>query len=188
MATRFVRRTPRRTFVRRKRRWQWIRSTENSVTPISTSNFAQHDLLLNYRTLAGIDLNLPEFTIWRVLIKISIRISVAPAAAFVSNDGAQFAVFVDDMSDVGSNPVVSPYDEKYMLWDAIYAYEAFMQGGVNTTQETQGPLALFKSYDIKTHRKIENLKESLLFQIAPTGNSTVEDYSWTQNTLVLLGH
>jgi len=130
---------------------------------------------------------LPEFTIWRIRFKISIRITVTPAGSFGSADGVKLAVFVDDMSDPGSNPVTSPYDEKYMLWDTIYVFETLMSSK-GTTSGTSESLALFKDYDIKTHRKIANLKESLLFQIAPMGAVTVQGYAWSQNTLVLLGH
>lgn len=179
------RRFPRR-MVRSRRRWQWIRSNENTVTVVGPAAFEQKDLLQTYRALAGIDLNLPEFTIWRVRFKISIRINVSPAVQFTPNDGVKLAVFVDDMADPGVNPVTGPYDEKYMLWDTIYVYETLMASR-GVTSGTSENIALFRDYDIKTHRKIGNLKETLLFQIAPLGAATIHDYAWTQNTLVLLG-
>ena len=186
VSTRFIRRG-RRSFTRRKRRWQWIRSTENSVTVIPAAGFAQHDLLSTYRTTAGIDVNLPEFTIWRIRIKVSFRISAVAATQYEANDGVHIAVFVDDMNDTGQNPVVAPYDEKYMLWDAIYASES-LQYSSNASPIGTTPVFLFREYDIKTHRRIENLKETLLFQVGSSGQADIENHSWTQNTLVLLGH
>jgi len=173
---------------RSRRRWQWIRSNENRTNNIGAPDFNQIDLLSTYRALAGIDLNLPEFTIWRVRFRISIRITFPVGTTVVGpEDGAKLAVFVDDMADAGSNPVTAPYDEKYMLWDTLYCYESIMQGRSDAAVPPDG-LAVFKDYDIKTHRKIGNLKESLMFQIAPTGSAIVTGFAWTQNTLVLLGH
>lgn len=180
----------RRSFVRRRRprHWLWVRSNQNSVAGVANASFAQNDLLNVYRTTAGIDINLPEFTIWRLRIRISVHVTVKPVVSYTSADGVLVAVFCDDFGDPGTNPVTSPYDERYMLWDTMYVSEALMTGvnGGSLTDATNGIL-MEKQYDIKAHRRLGNLKDSCLLQIAPTGSAlAITDFSFTQSMLLLL--
>ena len=68
------------------------------------------------------------------------------------------------------------------MWDQLYGtQQLLMAGGV-----TAGDTVLYKEYDLKTHRKIRNIDESLYLVFAPTGNATVTDFSFTQSTLLRL--
>jgi len=173
---------------RRQRRWQWIRDNRNSVTPIVEPAFATVDLLNIFRVNVGVDLNFPEFTIWRVRIKVSVRFTPTLTAANIdSNCGVVVAMFVDDMSDVGNNPNVSSYHEKYLLWDSMYIYKTLSNAGGTTAFASTEDIALYQEYDMKGRRKLGNIGDSLLFQLAPI-HGTIVNYSLTQQTLVLMGH
>jgi hypothetical protein len=172
--------------VRRNRHWLWIRSAENNVTAITAPAFGQSDLLSSYRTLAGVTLTIPDFTIWRIRISISIKFSLAAASDVDSNAGVLVAILVDDMSDPGTNPVVSQYHERYLLWDQLYVYKTFAQGGNLTSIATAEHVALYKEYDLKGHRKLSNIGDSLLLQVAPVATGSIANYSFQQSTLVLL--
>lgn len=165
-------------FRRRRAKYMWVRSTENVVAPQPLSTI---DLLGVWKQQMGITLNLPTLTIWRILLKISIRFDFTSIGA---NDGAMIALFVDDLEDVlTANPVVSPYDEKYLMWDQLYATEQFFMAG--STPTLNEPV-LYKQYDIRSHRKLPNLDDTLVLQIAATGLITIKDFSFTQSTLVRL--
>ena len=180
----------RRTFVprpigaRRRAHYLWIREQFNNVTPIATASFQTDDLLAGYRATAGIDLNLPEFTIWRVKLKVSVRISVAPATTYTAADGALVTLYVDDKTDPGTFPVTSPYDEKYMLYDILYASQAIMMGANGGLEDGTKSILLFREFDVKTHRRLENLNSTLQLQICPTGLQTsILEYAIQHSTL-----
>ena len=179
----------RRTFVRRSaqrnRRWLWIRSAANSVTPIPDASFESVDLLSNYRLLAGIDLNLPEFTIWRIRFKVSVRITPVLSAGHVdSNSAVTIALFCDNMVGTYTNPVVAGFDERYLLWDRLFTYKTLSNSTGVANFAAPEDIALYGEYDMKGHRRLGNIGETLLFQIA-AGGLTIANYSYQQNTLVL---
>jgi len=171
--------------VRRPKHWLWVRNTQNSVAPIVAPAFATIDLLSNYRALAGISLNLPEFTIWRIRIQLAIRLSIAPRTVFESNDGVVVAAYVDDMADTGNNPVANQYHEHYLLWDSMFAYESIAHGNTLVGDPSVTDLALWKTYDLKGRRRISNIGETLQFQFAPTSSGTIVNYSYSQSVLLL---
>lgn len=160
---------PRRRFTRRRKAYIWVRGAESTVTPVNQPSFIAHDLLERYRSTAGINLNLPEFTIWRVHIKIAIKFSVTAAAV---TDGALFAMFVEQSAAQGGltavfDPLLNPYNQRYMMWDALMANELRMQGGTDPTN-----IYLYRNYDIKTHRRLVNLGDSLWLTVTPFGGAT----------------
>jgi len=101
----------------KKPRWQWARVTTNSITP---SPPYTADLLANWRLNLGITMNLPEITIWRMHIKISIRITVPTQQA---NDGIFISSWVDSAFQPTQLSSPNPYDQKYLIWDAQYITE-----------------------------------------------------------------
>ena len=176
-----------RTFVPRKRHWLWIRQNFNSTSAIPTAEFSQLDLLGDYRFTAGIDLNLPEFTIWRLRVKVSVHITVAPATTYTSSDGVIIAAYCDDKNDPGTHPSVSKYEEKFLIWDVMYAFNAIASGTNGGLLDGTKSVAIYKEYDVKSHRRLDNIGDSLIFQIAPVGLQTsVLDYSIQTSILNLL--
>jgi len=175
---------------RSTRRWQWIRESRNSVAAIPEPTFQTVDLIDNFRSLVGIDLNFPEFTIWRIRIKIAVRITpVLTTNTVNSNSGVTVALFCDDMAATYTNPVVAKYNERFLLWDAMYVYKTIGSSGgfVDDTVAPSTDLALYQEYDLKGRRKLANIGDTLLFQIAPTA-ATIVNYSTTYQILCLTGH
>jgi len=173
-------------FSRRPRHWLWVRSAENNVSAITAPAFGQSDLLSSYRSLAGVTLTIPDFTIWRIRISISIKFTVTAGQDIDSNAGVLVALLVDDMSDVGTNPVTSQYHERYLLWDEMYVYKSLMQSTATTMFASAAHVPLYKEYDLKGHRKLSNIGDSLLLQVAPIAAGSIANYSFQQSTLVLL--
>jgi hypothetical protein len=116
----------------------------------------------------GITLNLPDITIWRVLIKISFRFILTPNV-ITSNDGFLMAMYVDDSTTFPANPLLDPYGEQYLMWDQRMLGSVFSQGEVvvNTTNNWM----LYKEWDIRSHRKFKFLQDTLLMQLVSTGNA-----------------
>lgn len=179
---------PRRTFVRRgfrgvrrRRKFLWVRETISSGSPSATIN--NFDLLANYKSDMGINLNLPDIVIWRLIIKISIRFTLSPNVIQAS-DGFLLSIFVDDSQVFPTNTLLSPYGEQYMMWDQIYTASIFQQGEsvVNTTNNW----FLYREYDIKTHRKLKDFKDTLIMQLVSTGNAVPAELSFTHSCLLKL--
>jgi hypothetical protein len=82
------------------------------------------------------------------------------------------------------NPVTNPYGESYLMWDNLYGAEQLFQGAgaVNTLGDT----VAYKEYDIRSHRKLNNMSETLWLQIAQEGNALTTGFSFTQSTLIRL--
>ena len=176
----------RRTFVRRRgfrRRthsYLWVREAFDQLTPVHQPTPNLNDLLETFRTQAGVTLNLPAFTIWRVLIKVSIHISLQNPAA---SDGVHFALFVDDKEVSPTiNALVRPFAKQYMMWDQLYASEVVAQSSI-TTAPVNVPV-LYRAYDIKTHRKLENIEQTLWASFVETGAASIIDYSLTYSILL----
>lgn len=164
---------------RRRRRWSWMRSAENNAAPNATLN--NIDLMSTWRTHSGISVNLPEIRVWRIKLKISITITVTTAVA--ANDGVLVSCFVDGFNQTAGNQLTSAYDQKHMLYDMLYATETVKQSTDNLATTT---VTLFKEYDIKAHRRLGSLDDTLKLQLASSGTAVITGYSFQQSTLLML--
>ena len=171
-------RRPMSAMPRKKARYFWVRQSSNNVAPALLNT---EDLLLSYRTAAGISLEIPEFTIWRIHIKITMKFTYSPLV-YTSNSGMFIAMFVDDFGQLPGSAIVSAYDQQYLMWDFVYAAEEQL----NANSGTGGTNVLYKQYDIKSHRKIRQLKDTLWLSIGANGNVIPTDYSFTHSTLLRL--
>lgn len=180
MQTRFIRRRGfGRRFGARKRRWQWVRTTQNNAAPAAT-NF--NDLFATWRTTANFSITFPEFTIWRIHIKVSVLLHLSPATV-TSSDGALIALYTENMDlAVQENPVTHPYNYQYLMWDQLYNAEQQVFSHAGTTS----PLMVYRQYDIRARRKIPNVMESLWLSINSTGNAVLDNYSFTASILTKL--
>ena len=80
------------------------------------------------------------------------------------------------------NPVTSPYKEQYLMWDNLYATELVFSSGA-----TGGDISTsYKEYDIRAHRKMGNIGETLWLNLAQQGNTVLSGFSFTQSTLLRL--
>jgi len=161
---------------RRKPRWQWVRENVNNASPNATLNTI--DLLSNWRTHAGITVNLPEITIWRIHLKISVTISIAAAVA--ANDAILNTVFVDGMNATILNQTTNTYDQPDLLFEHMYLTEYTMLTG-NTGMA--GEIGLYKTYDIRSHRKLQSIDDTLYLQLATTGQPQITAYSYAASIL-----
>jgi len=173
-----------RTFVRKPRtRYQWVRSSTAVSTPVLPNTISSNDLLADWRTKSGIAFNFPDIVIWRIILSISIRFTIAPATFIESQDRVTLAVYVDSMAQTVLSPVIETYGQKYMMWDNLYGTEFLMS---SSPAGTAGELVFFKRYDIRTHRKLTNQEESLLLVLAPVNAFEILNYTYSQNTLIKL--
>src|SRR6266576_2266528 len=185
----FVRRPVQRSFARPRKKWMWVRETFNNIGPQQAPIPNMGDLLATFKTQMGINFNLPDIVIWRLLIKIAVKISFVPAVATASS-GVLISAFVDDEKKANSlattsfNPLSSPFDEKYLSWEMLYAAQSYAQGGQIPTALTD--VFLYKELDIRAHRKISNLNETLWFTLSASGDANILQYSYTYSLLLKL--
>jgi len=137
--------------------------------------------LLSWKNSAGITLNIPEFTILRVHIKISINFSWSPAV-ITANSLAQFALMVDSQDQGPLNCITHPYEESFMMWDAIYGTEQLFQGGGDVG--TLGDSVLYRTYDIRSKRRLRNAGDTLWAQLIDQGNLSLTGYAYTASILL----
>lgn len=147
---------------RKKARWVWSRHCEQLTIGTPTNV----DLLNYYKTVAGISIILPEITIWRIHIKIIIKVTLS--AAVVAADGVLLSCFVDGQTQAQLNSFSDPLAQQHLayMWMPV-AHTAAEGGGA-----TAGTYYLEKELDIKSHRRIAKPEDTLWFQVASTGGST----------------
>ena len=186
ISRRIIRSRPRLAVpARPRRKWLWVRESYNNVGPVHQPNTNYIDMLGTFKTQMGINLNLPDITIWRVIIKISVHLGLAPAA-YTDNSGITVATFVDDekKSDTANwNMVTSPFDEQYMMWDNIYVAQSQQYYEIPTAL---GGYALYERYDMRTHRKLRNVNETLFTAVSETGNANLIGFSAFWSVLIKL--
>lgn len=183
-----MRRFVRRRFGRQlaRRRTEWARFTKNDVAPNATLN--GYELLDSFRNAFGININLPDITIGRLHIRISIGVHIS--AALGPNDGVLIAVATCDRDDISggtgtvSSPVAEPYDLDYMWWEQLYVSELVQNGGVRPTAATD--TVLYRNLDIRSKRKLRGMGETLTVQLVASGNATITGVSLTGQALMLL--
>lgn len=160
---------------RRKRKWIWIRESVNDPAPAS-GTLSTTDLLSTFRTHGGITINLPELTIWRIKLRISITISLA--ATVNENDGVLATVFVDSLNQTMLNQLTNPFDEKDMIYSMMYATKTLSQSTGNSTG-AQTNVCLYEEYDIKARRRLRAIDDTLWLQFASSGQASVTGWSYS---------
>ena len=172
-----------RTPVRRTRRkYQWVRESISSGSPNGLKN--SFDLMGTFKQRMGITLNLPDIVIWRILLKVSVRFDLQPQV-FTASDGVLVSVFTDSLPlDPAFNAETEPYAEQYLMWDTLYVSETLIQG--NPVSSTSTSNVLYRSYDIKSHRKLANIDDTPILQLVSTGNLLQLEESYTLSMLLKL--
>ncbi len=146
--------------------------------PTVNATLMNVDLLALYKTAAGININLPEFTVWRIRIKVSVSFTIAAAVA--ANDAILLSVFTDSATQVPVNQVANPLDQRDLIFTPWYVSEAVSQG-VNAGA---GTFVLFKEFDIKAHRRIRQGNDTLYLQLATSGQPQMTGVSIGQIILM----
>lgn len=166
---------------RRPHRWIWVRETTNNASPSATLN--NLDFLSAWRTHTGISVNLPEITVWRFKLKISIRVTLA--AAVQPNDGVLLTTFVDSTSQTLSSQLTNPFDQPDMIYEFMYCNETTKMSGLGAAAASAMPL--YVSRDIRARRKLRSIDDSLQGQLAASGQAQITHYSYSSAILLKLG-
>lgn len=148
----------------------------NNAAPNATLNTI--DLLSNFRSHGGISINLPEFSVWRVRLRITIIINTVGAIA--SNDGSLETVFVESVNQTAGNAITLPYEQSHMLYD----FHPLAESSEFTGIAAAGNYVLTREYDLKSHRKLRALDDTLYLQLAASGQATYVNYSICHATLL----
>lgn len=162
--------------MRRRNPWIWVRGVNNNAAAISPPNIQTYDVLSTFRTTAGITLNIPEFTIWRIKIRISVQFGLSPDSMTASS-GVLNTLLVEQIPTTAvpqtvPDPIVSPYNARWLMYDMFYVSEAIMNGLLLPTAAPAGTnvLSYSRFYDIKARRRLGNLNDTLWVVLQPTGN------------------
>jgi hypothetical protein len=152
------------------------------VGPVQGPSVNAVDLLAVWRTTGGITFNLPDIVIWRVILKISVtwKFSVASEA---SNTGVFTTVYVDSVNQAVLEPLTHPYDQQYLMWTWMPIAEEVAQGPLLAIDTTSQHM-MYKTLDIKSHRKLKNELDTLYLTLTGTGNMNITDYTIQQSTLL----
>ena len=176
---------PRRTFVRKPRRFQWARMNSNDPVVINVPGFYQEDLLTTFKSEYGFTVNFPDIVIWRIRIKVSMTFRFPAAIVNDETYGAVVGVFVDDTAFTLQSVGTHPYSEKYMWYENVYYNESVMGGAPAPVANGFGKLV--HTFDIKTRRKLQNIEDSLILQVAPVGGlAGMNGISWNSSVLLKL--
>jgi len=160
---------------RRRPNYDWIRQV---YQPTLNATLMNVDLFGGFRTAAGITINLPEITIWRIRLSISIRVTIA--AALAANDAVHVTAFTSGQARTPLNQVSSPLDQQDMWWDTIYLTEGLMTG---SGTPDPGSFYIYKQYDIKARRRFKSAQDTVFLQLASSGQVQIADVSLSQSIL-----
>ncbi|EJW70660.1 hypothetical protein WUBG_18433, partial [Wuchereria bancrofti] len=80
------------------------------------------------------------------------------------------SLFCDSvLAGAGISPAAKPYDESYLMWDKVYCADT-LSNGSNVQAEN---ITLFKQYDVRSHRKLQNQNDTLILSMTAQGNLTI---------------
>lgn len=191
----------RRRFIRRRRsrgRWIWARAVQGLYTALNTGPAVnQFDLLADFRqqfvtgSSGGLTLNLPDITIWRIHLKLSLTAKWSLATAPASNDGFHIAVYCNSIAEETAaltNYLTNKYSQQFLWWDYLYFNETWKNStGYVTTASTTAIVPIYKEYDIKAHRKLVHMDDTLWLSVVSQGLDLVpNDLSFTYSILLRL--
>jgi hypothetical protein len=176
-----------RSFRRPSRHYQWVRVNANDTAMITSPGHYTEDLLLSFRSELGLGVQLPEITIWRIRIKISVAIKWIAAPVNFESAGVIVGIFVEDMANTLVGVETHPYAQSYMMYQTVYYQEAVMQGERQIAANNIDFLS--KEFDIKARRKLRNLDDTLLLQVGTTGAavSLLDGLAWNASILTTVG-
>lgn len=136
----------------------------------------------NWRTHAGISINLPEISVWRVKLKITIVITTA--AAMQAQDGVLITAVTESVNLTLGNPLTVPFDQPYMLYDGLFLGKSAQL--VANGLPAAGTFVLYSEYDIKAHRRLQAQDDTLFLTFSSMGQAQMTQCSIQQSTLLRL--
>jgi hypothetical protein len=70
------------------------------------------------------------------------------------------------------------------MWDELYGTEQLFQGGGDLT--TLGDSVLYRTFDIRSKRRLKNAGETLWATLVDQGNLSLTTYSYTGSIYMLM--
>jgi hypothetical protein len=157
----------------------------NDVAVVVPPAFYQEDLLTTFKAEFGFTVNFPDIVIWRIRLKLTLHLKYPAAITNEETYGALVGFFVDDAAFGLKSVGTFPYAEKYMWYETIYNMEAVMSGAPVPVANGFG--SLVHNFDIKTRRKLGNIEDTLIMQVAPVGGlASINGISWNASVLLKL--
>jgi hypothetical protein len=148
------------------------------------------DLLATWRLANNFTLQLPDLTIWRIHIRVTIRFNFASTTVQAAQ-GAHVSIYCDDRNEriqaTTYTGFLNPYSNNFLMWDQMYTADLMQGAGdqvftLNTTQN----YTMTRSYDVKSHRRLRNQEETLWLDVSEIGTISINEISFQQSTLLRL--
>jgi len=89
---------------------------------------------------------------------------------------------VDSIAQPPLGALTNPYEESFMMWDALYGTEQLWQGAGAVA--TLGDTVAYRVYDIRSKRRFRNSGDTLWAQLTSQGNMLLTGYSYTGSILL----
>lgn len=142
----------------------WVRQFRNNVTPLAQND---EDLLTGYLTTAGLTAQANDLVLERLHLLVSVDFTATTLGA---NTGVFVSAWVDSRNQTRLSAISNPYDQQFLIYDILTAYEAAMGGGAT-------PFKLMRRYDVKARRKIPAITDSIWLQLGVSGTASMSTYA-----------
>jgi len=162
----------------------WVRDDRGFAAPTLPIYV---DLMSDWRTKFNISVNLPEMTIWRFKLKLSITGHITVAGSPNAADGVIVGSYVATISEATAVSAASDfYGEHFLIFDHMYSNKSLSQSADNVAITTTTAQTLYQEYDIKAHRRFEKLDDSFILELANAGQFSTDSFSLTLIALLKL--
>ena len=183
---RFRRRFTRRSYPQRKK--IWVRDAVEQVSPVPSSHF-RRDILADFRTQAGLSINLPGFTLGPFKIRIGIRFDITAATPNLTQaDGYLVGLVVDQVdatATLAPLPASVPNaDWAWYQWYPLAPTDDVIVEAANAATNVQVVKTI--EIDCKSMRKIEEVGQTMWLVVEGTGNAVIDEFTSYVQTLARL--
>lgn len=167
----------RRRFVSRRRthRWMWVRDNKD-YTSFTVPGYI--DLMSDWRNKFGITINLPELTLWRFRLRLSITGTISVAGSPYAADSCFVSSYVASLTEaqaLASN--TDFYSQHFLIYDRMYSNAGYAESP-NVAITTTTSQVLYREWDIKSHRRYEKLDDTHILEIETGGNFVITTLSY----------
>lgn len=143
------------------------------ATPSAMEGF---DLLADFRTLMGIDANLPGLTVKRIRGALQFNLTADPGAT----SGVLLGVHKGNVSGVAGLPSTDPSDD-WMMFD----WAPLTMGWAGGSADIPGGSFSY-AMDVKSQRRLDEPQETIWLQVETTRTAdTMSMYGWVSVLVAL---
>jgi len=163
---------------RRKRVWARFVDSNAALSELEY-NF---DLLSDFRTSAGINLNLPGITIGRVRIKIQVRLDFSVSAGDATS-GVTCGIYTQSQqATAGRLSSASDLVDDYLYW----SWHPFCEKSNSTISALTADGMFAFEVDSKAMRKMDEVGEGLFLNVQSTGAVEIDTICVAGSVLLIL--